>query len=61
MWANNVLSNWNYSTDEENKALGESLSVRKWDDTEWHRPTREYLGLDGWLKLAEKFKEAKCR
>ena len=46
MWANNVLSNWNYSTDEENKDLDESLSVRKWDDTEWHKPTREYLGLD---------------
>lgn len=46
VWANNVLSNWNYSTDEENKALDESLSVRKWDDTEWHNPTREYLGLE---------------
>ena len=44
MWANNVLSNWNYSTDEEDKALDESLSVRKWNDTEWHRLTREYLG-----------------
>lgn len=46
MWANNVLSNWNYSTDEESKSLDESLSVRKWDDTEWHKPTREYLGLE---------------
>ena len=46
MWANNVLSNWNYSTDEESKDLDESLSVRKWDDTEWHKPTREYLGLE---------------
>lgn len=46
VWENNVLSNWNYSTHEENKALDESLSVRKWDDTEWHKPTREYLGLD---------------
>ena len=46
MWANNVLSNWNYSTDEENKALDESLSVRKWDDTEWHKPTRKYIGLE---------------
>lgn len=45
-WANNVLSNWNYSNDEENKALDESLSVREWDDTEWHKPTREYLGLE---------------
>ena len=46
MWDNNVLSNWNYSTDEESKALDESFSVRKWDDTEWHKPTREYLGLE---------------
>lgn len=46
MWANNVLSNWNYSNDEENKVLDESLSVRKWDDTEWHKPTRECLGLE---------------
>lgn len=46
MWANNVLSIWNYSTDDENKAIDESLSVRKWDDTEWHKPTREYLGLE---------------
>lgn len=46
MWANNVLSNLNYSTDEENKALDESLSVRKWDDKEWHEPTREYLGQE---------------
>lgn len=46
MWANNVLSNWNYSTDEESEALDESLSVRKWADTEWHKPTREYLGLE---------------
>lgn len=46
MWANNVLSNWNYSTDDEAKALDENLSVRNWDDTEWHKPTREYLGLE---------------
>ena len=46
MWANNVLSNWNYSTDDEAKALDENLSVRKWDDTEWHKATREYLGLE---------------
>ena len=46
MLANNVLSNWNYSTDDEAKALDENLSVRKWDDKEWHQPTREYLGLE---------------
>ena len=27
------------------KMVDESLSVRKWDDTEWHKPTREYIGL----------------
>ena len=46
MWSKTICSNWNYSNDEENKALDESLSVRKWDDTEWHKPTREYLGLE---------------
>ena len=46
MWANTVLSNWNYSTDEENKALDESLSVRKWYETGWHKPTRAYLELE---------------
>ena len=46
MWEHYVLSNWNYSNDDESKALDENLSVRKWDDTEWHKPTREYLGLE---------------
>ena len=46
MWSKTICSNWNYSNDEENKALDESVSVRKWDDTEWHKPTREYLGLE---------------
>ena len=46
MWGNTVFSYWSHSTDEENKVLDESLSVRKWYDTEWHKPTREYLGLE---------------
>lgn len=25
----------------------DAFLVRKWDDTEWHKPTREYLGLEG--------------
>ena len=25
--------------------MTENFSVRKWDDTEWHKPTREYIGL----------------
>ena len=31
---------------QENDAVGDSVHVRKWDDTEWHKPTREYLGLE---------------
>ena len=46
MWSKTVCSNWNYSNDDENEALDESFTVRKWDDTEWHKPTREYLGLE---------------
>ena len=41
-----VYSNWNYYNDQENNPIKDSLLVRKWDETEWHKPTREYLGLD---------------
>ena len=41
-----VYSNWNYYNDQENNTIKDSLLVRKWDDTEWHKPTREYLGLE---------------
>lgn len=44
-WTNTVSTNWNYLIDNENEFLPENSSVRKWDDTEWHKPTREYLGL----------------
>lgn len=47
MWSNCVYTDWSYVNDDENKAIDESLSVRKWDDTEWHKPTMEYLGLEG--------------
>ena len=46
MWSKTICSNWNYSNDDENEALDESFTVRKWDDTEWHKPTREYIGLE---------------
>ena len=41
-----VYSNWNYYNDQENNPIKDSLLVRKWDDTEWHKPTREYIGLE---------------
>ena len=45
-YSNTVLTNWNYSINDENKFVSENFSVRKWDGTEWHKPTREYFGLE---------------
>lgn len=44
--SNTVCVSWNYSIDNENEFLSENFYVRKWDCTEWHTPTREYLGLE---------------
>ena len=41
-----IYSAWYYLQDQENCIVQNSLSVRKWDDTEWHKPTREYLCLE---------------
>lgn len=45
-WSSTVCTNWNYLVDNENDFLSEDCYVRKWDDTEWHKPTREYIGLE---------------
>lgn len=44
---NTCCPNWNYHRIQENDSVSETMLVRKWDDTEWHKPTREYLGLEG--------------
>ena len=44
--ANTIYSNWNYYPESENKSIPNYFSVRKWDDTEWRKLTREYLGLE---------------
>ena len=41
-----VFPNWNYWVKNENKAISDRMLVRKWDEIEWHKPTREYLGLE---------------
>ena len=43
---NNVFIHWTYGEIEVDKNVEDNVSVRKWDDTEWHKPTREYLGLE---------------
>ena len=35
-----------YWKGQENDSVVDSIYVRKWDNTEWHKPTREYLGLE---------------
>ena len=35
-----------YWKGQENNSVEDSIYVRKWDNTEWHKPTREYLGLE---------------
>ena len=31
---------------DENSTVSDATLVRKWGDKEWHKPTREYLGLE---------------
>ena len=31
---------------DENRPVSDATLVRKWGDKEWHKPTREYLGLE---------------
>ncbi len=41
-----TASSFTYANEDENKSVNELLAVRKWSDTEWHKPTREYLGSE---------------
>ena len=36
----------NYIIGHDEDACSSSIRVRKWGDREWHKPTREYLGLE---------------
>lgn len=35
-----------YNIGQDDDACSKFIKVRKWDDTEWREPTREYLGLE---------------
>jgi uncharacterized protein (TIGR02145 family) len=37
---------WFYDTGYENQTLQSALRVRNWDDTEWHEPTVDYMGIE---------------
>lgn len=36
-----------FTMEEADKPVNVGYVVSKWDETEWHKPTREYLGLEG--------------
>lgn len=35
-----------YYANEEDFPVREDVYIRKWEDTEWHEPTADYLGLE---------------
>ena len=35
-----------YGTKSDNDPCHESFRIRKWDDTEWHEPDVEYMGIE---------------
>lgn len=39
-------TNYGYSTYKENQNVTDGVLVRKWEDTEWHEPTAEYMGIE---------------
>lgn len=44
--ATTVLSHYDYDKGHDHLECPGYIEVRKWDDTEWHEPTAEYMGLD---------------
>ena len=41
----NCYANFDYPSLFQDDPIPDSFLIRKWDDEEWHEPTREYLGL----------------
>lgn len=41
-----TASTFTYANEDEDNSVDEFIAVRKWDDNEWYKPTREYLGLE---------------
>lgn len=35
-----------YGTKSDNDPCHESFKIRKWEDTEWHEPTIDYMGIE---------------
>lgn len=39
-------TNYGYGIYEENQNVTDGVLVRKWEDTEWHEPTVDYMGIE---------------
>ena len=46
-----VTTHYDYRNTERNTPVTPGVMVRKWEDTEWHEPTKKYMGLK-YMKLA---------
>ena len=42
-----TITFFSYPNGLENTEVRNGIKVRKWDDTEWHAPTVDYLGING--------------
>lgn len=40
-----ICSNYSYCYNDSNNLLTDTIRVRKWDDTEWHEPTVDYMDI----------------
>lgn len=40
-----VYTHWNYDYIDANKTVSSLILVKKFEDTEWHEPTVDYLGI----------------
>ena len=41
-----VIHRHSYLPDNTNKEVGDGFMIRKWDDTDWHEPTVDYMGIE---------------
>lgn len=42
----NVYTALTYNIDNPNVEIGSVVKIRKWEDTEWHEPTVDYMGIE---------------
>lgn len=44
--ANTVYHEFSYKEPDREKPVAEKIYIRKWEDTNWHEPTVDYMGID---------------